>query len=258
MSSGATSPARAPSLDRHVAHRHATFHRQRLDRRAAVLDDVTDAAAGADLADDREDDVLGRHARWHVAFDVDRHPLRPRLRQRLGGQHVFDLAGADAERQGTERAVGCGVAVAAHDGGARQRSTLLGTDDVDDALVRVAHRVQGDPELGGVGPHRVDLLGRDRVGDRLVDVGRRDVVVLGRHGELGAAHGAPTQAQAVEGLRAGDLVDEVEVDVQQVRFAGRGVHQVAVPDLLRQRVGRHRRCPLVALQGVSRRASQIS
>ena len=76
-----------------------------------------------------------------VAVDRDAHPLRPGLRQRLRGEHVLDLARADAERQRAERAVGRGVAVAAHDGHARQRAALLGPDHVDDALVRVAHRV---------------------------------------------------------------------------------------------------------------------
>ena len=44
---------------------------------------------------------------------------------------------------------------------------------------------------------------------------------------------AARQAQAVERLRAGDLVDEVEVDVEQVGFAGRRAHDVALPHLLR-------------------------
>ena len=156
-----------------------------------------------------------------VAVDVDRHPPRPRLGQRLRGQHVLDLARADAEREGAERAVGRRVAVAAHDRHARQRAALLGPDDVDDALAGVAHRVVGDAELGGVAAQRLDLLGRDLVGDRLVDVGRRDVVVLGGDGQLGPADAPPGQAQPLERLRAGDLVDEVEVDVEQVGLVRR-------------------------------------
>ena len=62
----------------------------------------------------------------------------------------------------------------------------------------------------------------------------RDVVVLGRDGQVGAADRAAGEAQSVERLRAGDLVDEVEVDVQQVGLAGRRVHDVALPDLLGQ------------------------
>ena len=50
------------ALDRHVADRHAAFHRQRADRLAAVFDDMAGAAGGAGLADDREGDVLGGDA----------------------------------------------------------------------------------------------------------------------------------------------------------------------------------------------------
>ena len=68
---------------------------------------------------------------------------------------------------------------------------------------------------------RVDLLGRDLVGDRAVDVGGRDVVILGGDRQLGAANAPTGQAQPLERLRAGHLVDEVQVDVEQIRLAGR-------------------------------------
>ena len=105
---------RAP-LDAHVADRHPALHRHRLDRRAAVLDDVALPAAGADLGDEREDEVLGGDAGRQRALDGDGHGPRPHQRQRLGGEHVLDLAGADAEGQRPEGAVGAGVAVAADD-----------------------------------------------------------------------------------------------------------------------------------------------
>ena len=156
-----------------------------------------------------------------VAVDGDGQRAGRRLGQRLGGEDVLDLARADAEGQGAEGAVGGGVAVAAHDRHARQGQALLGADDVDDALAGVAHREDDDAELGAVGPQHLDLLAGDRVGDRLVGVGGRDVVVLGGDGEVGAAHGAAGEAEPVEGLGAGDLVDEVEVDVEQVGLARR-------------------------------------
>src|SRR5438067_1361320 len=43
-------PGAPAALDRHVAHRHAAFHRERLDRRPRVLDNVSGRAADADLA----------------------------------------------------------------------------------------------------------------------------------------------------------------------------------------------------------------
>ncbi len=45
---------------------------------------------------------------------------------------------------------------------------------------------------------------------------------------------ATGQAQAVERLRARDLVDEVQVDVDQVGFAVARLDEVAFPHLLRQ------------------------
>ena len=63
----------------------------------------------------------------------------------------------------------------------------------------------------------------------------RDVVVLGGERQVGPAHRAAGQPQPVEGLRAGDLVHEVQVDVEQVGLALGPSHDVRLPDLLGQR-----------------------
>ena len=101
----------------------------------------------------------------------------------------------------------------------------------------VAHRVEADAELGAVRRQHLHLLRRDRVGDGLVDVGRGHVVVHGRDGEVGPAHGATGQAQAVEGLGRRDLVDEVEVDVEEVGLAVAVADDVAFPHLLAESPG---------------------
>ena len=41
-------------------------------------------------------------------------------------------------------------------------------------------------------------------------------------------------AKSVEGLRAGDFVNEVQVDVEEGRFAGRLGHDVATPNLVEE------------------------
>src|SRR5262245_11811598 len=92
-------------LDRHVAHRHAAFHRQRADRLPCIFQRVTGAAGGADLADDGENDVLGGDALRQLAVDHRAHVLRLGLDQRLRRQHVLDLGGADAVGERAERAV---------------------------------------------------------------------------------------------------------------------------------------------------------
>ena len=107
-----------------------------------------------------------------VAVDGDRHRARPHLRQRLRGEHVLDLARADAERERAERAVRRRVAVAAHDRHARLGEALLGTDHVHDALAGIAHRVAADAELLAVAREHVHLLRRDRILERLVEARR--------------------------------------------------------------------------------------
>ena len=110
-----------------------------------LYDHVTHPAGGAEPADDREHDVLRAHAKGQVAFDGDGHRAGTALGQGLGGQHVLDLGGPDAEGERPEGPMGGGVAVAAYDRHARLGEALLGADDVHDPLVLVAHREVGPP-----------------------------------------------------------------------------------------------------------------
>jgi hypothetical protein len=110
----------------------------------------------------------------------------------------------------------------------------LGPDHVHDALVRRADRVDRDAELGAVALQRLDLDARELVADL---VGARRAV--GRHVVVGRgeravrpANRAPGQAQRLERLRRGDLVHEVQVDVDE-----RLSHLVGVPDLVEQAFG---------------------
>ncbi len=223
-------------LDRHVADRHARFHREVLDRAAAVLEHIALSATGSDLRDDREDDVLRRDAGLERAVDVDGHRLERTQRQRLRRHHVLDLGRADAERQRAERTVRGRVTVAAHHGHSGLREAELRAHHVDDALFEVTHRVQPHAELRAVAAKRLDLQARHGVRDRLVDVDGRDVVVLGGDRQVGPAQLAVRKAQAVERLGAGDFVEQMEVDVEQVRLRATAVaHNVCLPHLLRER-----------------------
>ena len=146
------------ALDRHVADRHAAFHRQRADGLAGVLDDVAGAAGGADLADDGEDDVLApSRAAAAVPSTVTRMFLAFFWISVCVASTCSTSRRADAVRQRAEGAVRRGVAVAADDGGAGQREALLGADHVDDALAHVELVEILDAEVLGVLRQRLDL-----------------------------------------------------------------------------------------------------
>ena len=61
------------------------------------------------------------------------------------------------------------------------------------------------------------------------------VVVHRRERQVRPSHGSPGQPEAVEGLRRGDLVDQVQVDEQQRRLALGGGDDVSLPDPVEQR-----------------------
>ena len=130
-----------------------------------------------------------------------------------------------------------GVAVAADDRHARLRESQLGADDVDDALLRIVQIVQADAELAAVVAQRVDLLLRDRIGDRQAAIGRGHVVVGRGDGQFRPAHFAAGQAQAFERLGAGHFVDQVQVDVEERLLARLGMHDVCIPDFFEHRRG---------------------
>ena len=153
---------------------------------------------------------------------------------------MLHLAGADAEGERAEGAVGGGMAVTTDDRHTRLGQPQLRADDVHDALLGVTHRIDRHAELGAIGAQRFDLRQADRIGDRAGC--RRHVVVLCREGQVGAAHRPAGEAQAVESLWRGDLVDQVQVDVENVRLAFDAAHHMVRPDLFRE-CPAHAACP---------------
>ena len=100
--------------------------------------------------------------------------------------------------------------------------------------MRRAQRVDRHAELLAVALQRLDLDARQLVEDlrRAHRAVGGHVVVGGGQGAVGPADLAAGDAQRLEGLRRGDLVDQVEVDVED--SVG---HLVALPDLVEQGVG---------------------
>src|SRR5579871_1214134 len=223
-------------LDAHVADGHAAFHGESADGGPGVFDDVAGGSVGADLADDVEDDVLGGDAEGKVAVDGDAKGLWLGLREGLGGHDVLNLSGADAEGQCPEGSVGAGVGVAADDGHAGLGGSELGADHVDDALRGVLHVEELDAELGAVLAQGVDLIGGDLVDDvkAVFGAGGGDVVIDRGDMTVGTTQLAASHTKTDEGLRRGDLVDEVKIDVEDRRFAFRFDDDVLLPDFFKQ------------------------
>ena len=145
---------------------------------------------------------------------------------------MLDFGSTDAVGERAERAVGRGVAVAAHDRGARQGEALLGPDDVHDALAAVELVEILDAELARVLGERDDLHRALGILVRLAAVGGRNVVIDHRERLLRRAHLAAGDAQALERLRRRHLMDEMPVDIDQAGSVRLPIDHVVVPDLI--------------------------
>ncbi len=168
------------------------------------------------------------------AVDAHLEAQRLALEQRLRRENHLHLARADAESERAERAVGGRVRVAAHDRHARLGQSQLRSDDVDDALAVRTQAVEGDAELARVARQSLYLEGRLLVEDwEPALVGRCRMIGRGQR-PLGMSDGQSAPSETFEGLRAGDLVDQVQVDRKHGGRAGLFEHDVLVPDLLKQ------------------------
>ena len=231
------------AFDRHVADRHTAFHRQLADRLTREFNGVAGAARSADLADDGEDNIFRGDARRQRAIDLHQHVLGFFLNQRLRRQHMFDFGRADAVSERTECAMRRSVAIAAHDGRARQGEALFRPDDVDDALTLVELIVIFEAEQLGVLSEVRDLRGALRVGVRLGAVGRRHVMIDDQQRLLRRMDLAARRAQTFKRLWRGHFMDEVTVDVEQAGAVSRIIDQMIVPDFVVERARFHVREP---------------
>ena len=228
------------AFDGHVAHGHALVHRHGVHDGSGVLVRVADAALHAEHLDDLEDHVLGVDAARERALDADAAHLQRLHRQTLGGQHVAHLRRADAERDGAERAVRRGVAVAAGDRHPRLRQPQLWPDDVDDPLPARRVVVERHAEVAAVALECREHGLCHGVLERAGEAPRRDDVVDRGERPVREAHGPAATAQVVERLRGRDFVHEMQSD-EQLRLSRRErPHRVQIPDLLEKRVS-HRR-----------------
>ena len=157
---------------------------------------------------------------------------------------MLDLGRADAVGERAEGAMGRSVAVAADQRRAGEREALLGPDDVHDALAPVELVEIFQPEQLGVLGEIRDLGGTFGIGIGRLAVSGRNVVVDHAERFVRRPHGSPGEPQTLEGLRAGDLMHEMAVNVDETGAVRLLIDQMSFPDLV---VERARHCYSAAL-----------
>ena len=148
-----------------------------------------------------------------IAVDAAPHVLGLLLDQRLRGEHMLDLRGADAVRQRTECAMRRGVAVAADDGHAGSVKPCSGPMTWTTPWRRRARVVIFDAEFRVVASVSTCAAARDW--DRLETVGGRHVVVDDGERFSGARTLGPPCAGPRRPAGRRHLVHEMAVDVER-------------------------------------------
>ena len=222
-------------FNRHVAQGHPCFHRQTADRAAAKLDGIARTAGRPDASDDRQRDILGRHALTQLTFDANQHRLRLLLHQTLCCQHMLNFGSTDAHGHAAESPVRAGMRIAAHDGHAGQDGTIFWANHVNNALTQILEReISQRTRFTDVRVERLDLLARHRVFDpALPEVGRR-IVIRRRHDRCIAPRLAPGQSQPLKGLWTRHFVHQMTIDVNQRSTIGFFLHHMALPKFVIQ------------------------
>ena len=188
--------------------------------------------------------VLGVNAALQLAVHPDAAHLELGHRQALAGEHIAHLAGADAEGDGAEGAVGGGVGVAAGHGHAGLGQAEFGGDHMHDPLAATAKAMQGDAVVGAIALEGLEHRFGQGVGERpRLGGGGHDVVDRG-DGALGMEHAQAQVAQASESLGRGHLMDEMQTDEQLGGATRKLGDPVQIPDLVVKGAGAQERSPI--------------
>src|SRR5258706_7389810 len=100
---------------------------------------MTAAHTCAKFANNGKRHVLGGDAWSQCTLDANINRLGPLLQEALCGQDMLNFAGANTKGQCTHGSMRRGMRVAAHQGHAWQRDTLLRANNMHNALASVVH-----------------------------------------------------------------------------------------------------------------------
>ena len=126
----------------------------------------------------------------------------------------------------------CRVRIPAHYRHSRLCRPLFRTYDMNDALSRIRHGELRDAEFLTVSIQSFDLKPGNGIRDSGTAIGRRYIVVRNRQVRRLATRKACRIPKPRECLRRGDLVQELQIDVDQCGAVFRFAHQVLFPKLV--------------------------
>jgi len=221
-------------LDRKIADGKPPFDREVANGAAGIFHGVTSPARGADVTDQREDEILGGHAEWQPALEHHAHCFWPALDDGLCCQHMRQLARPDTEGQRAQPAMRAGVAVAADDQATGKAEAKLGSDDMDNALPGLVDIEHLDASGRRLGPQA-----REQFLSYLARAGptarRRDGVSGVAKVSSGLWTARLRLLKIQEAARTAEIVQQMTIDMEEIGIITDMRDDVLVPDFGQQR-----------------------
>ena len=145
---------------------------------------------------------------------------------------MLNFRSSNAKCERSKCAVSAGVTVAADNRHAGLREAQLRSNYMHDSLVGRVHIEQRNSEVPAILLQRLNLPGRNVIGDGSATRFSRNVVVDRGHCTIRLTHSAFCSAQTVKSLRRSHLVDEMQIDIQKRKLAGRHADNMRIPDFV--------------------------
>ena len=154
------------------------------------------------------------------------------------------LAGANAERQRPQPAMGAGMVVAADDQAAGKAEAKLGSDHMDDALPGLIDIKHPDAGRRRLGPQAGQQLLSDLAGAG-PSARRRNRMIRRCKRQFRIVDGQVAVLEIEQAARAAQIVQQMTVDVKQVGVVADANDDVLVPDLGQQGSGGRLHCRIL-------------
>ena len=194
---------------------------------------MTCTASSANLANNRQDHVFRRDPGNQCAINGDPHVFRWLLNQGLRGQHMFNLGCTNAKGQCAECTMCCGMRVTTHNRHPRQGKPLFRANHMHNTLPLVIHGKIRHAKFSGIFFQRFDLNAAFFIGDTSRAICCRDIMVSHRQRAVRCAHRAGGVAQTLKCLRAGNLMHQMAVDINQAGAIILAMHNMRIPNLVK-------------------------
>ena len=104
------------------------------------------------------------------------------------------------------------------------------------SLPRVIQVVELDPEFLAIRSQRIHLFSGNLVSDGQTSIRRRHVVVRSCHRPSRLSNFATRQTQALEGLRTGHFMNQMQIDINDGLLSGLLMDHMVVPDFFKERL----------------------